>query len=112
VAYPIAFLIFVVLCAACWAVSVALCKSTLGDTILTHSPNSTMTAVIAVGAAALTCFAPFPVGYVAGLVVWGVAAFGGLGLSVGRAAVLFMYLAASSFVARLVVLGVLDRIGN
>ena len=44
--------------------------------------------------------------------VWAVAAFGGLGLTAGRAAVLFAYLAASSFVARLVVLGVMDMIGN
>jgi hypothetical protein len=45
---------------------------------------------------------------VAGLVAWAVAAFGGLGLSTGRAAVLFAYLAVSSFFARLVVLGVME----
>ena len=62
--------------------------------------------------AALTSFIPFAGGYVAGLVVWAVAAFAGLGLNAGRAAVLFAYLAASSFVARLVVLGVMDMMGN
>lgn len=44
--------------------------------------------------------------------VWAVAAFGGLGLRAGRAAVLFLFLAASFLVARLVVLGVMDVLGN
>jgi hypothetical protein len=44
--------------------------------------------------------------------MWGVAAFGGLGLSAGRAAVMCLYLVASSFVARLVVLGVMDGCGS
>ena len=111
-AYPIAFLIFVALSAACWFVSVALYKNAVGDTAPTASPDDATTATIAIGAAALTSFAPFPAGYVAGLVVWGVAAFGGLGLTFGRAAVLFAYLAASSFVARLAVLGMLDVTRN
>jgi hypothetical protein len=75
-------------------------------------PDHESTPGIAVGAANLTCFIPFPLGYVVGLVVWGVAAFAGLGLSAGRAVVLFGYLAASSFVARLVVLGVMEMIGG
>ncbi len=111
-AYPIAFLIFVALSAACWFVSVAFYKNTFGDTIQTASPDSSTTAVVAVGVAALTSFASFPVGHLVGLAVWGIAAFAGLGLPAGRAAVLFLYLAVSSFVARLVVLGVLDQIGN
>lgn len=111
-AYPIAFLIFVALSTVCWFVSVSLYKSTLDDTSLTASPDFTTTAALAVGAAALTCFAPFPGGYVAGLVVWAVAAFGGLCLNAGRATLLFAYLAASSFVERLVVLGVMDMMGN
>jgi hypothetical protein len=41
-----------------------------------------------------------------------VAAFGGLGLTAGRAATLFLYLAASSLLARLVVLGVLEAAGG
>ena len=73
---------------------------------------SLIRAVIAVGVGALTSFAEFPAGYIAGLVVWAVAAFAGLGLSAGRATVLFAYLAISSFVARLVVLGVMDMMGN
>lgn len=110
--YLVALLIFVALSAACWFVSVALYKNTSGDTTPTASPDYTTTAAVAVGAAALTSFVPFPGGYVAGLVVWAVAAFAGLGLNAGRAAVLFAYLAVSSFVARIVVLGVVDMIGN
>ena len=110
--YLVALLIFVALSAACWFVSVALYQNTTGDTTLTTSPDYTTTAAVAVGVAALTSFVPFPDGYLAGLVVWAVAAFGGLGLNAGRATVLFAYLAASSFVARLVVLGVMDMMGN
>jgi len=112
VPYLVALLIFLTLSAACWFVSVAMYKNTLDDTTLTTSPDYTTTAAIAVGVAALTSFVPFPGGYVAGLVVWAVAAFGGLGLNAGRAAVLFAYLASSSLVARLVVLGVMDTMGN
>ena len=105
-------LIFVALSAACWFVSVAMYKNTIDDTTLTASPDYTATTAVAVGVAALTSFVPFPGGYVAGLVVWAVVAFGGLGLSAGRAAVLFAYLAVGSFTARLVVLGVMDMMGN
>ncbi len=110
--YLVALLIFVALAAAGWFVSVALYKDTLDDVTLTTSPDYTTTAAVAIGAAALTSFAPFPHGYLIGLGVWAVAAFGGLGLSAGRATVLFAYLAASSLVARLVVLGVMDTMGN
>lgn len=110
--YLVALLIFVALSAACWFVSVALYQNTIDDVTLTTSPDYTTTTALAVGVAALTSFVPFPGGYVAGLVVWAVAAFGGLGLNAGRAAVLFAYLAASSFAARLVVLGVMDMMGN
>jgi hypothetical protein len=65
-----------------------------------------------IGVAPPTSFVPFPLGYLVGLVVWAVAAFGGLGLTAGRAALAFLYLAVSSFVARLVVLGVREMFGN
>lgn len=110
--YLVAFLIFVALSAACWFVSVSLYKNTLGDTDATTPPNSTTTAAVAVGAAALTSFIAFPAGYLVALLVWAVAGFAGLGLSAGRAAVLFAYLAVSSLVARLVVLGVMDMMGK
>ena len=109
--YALALLTFVGLSAACWAVSVALYRSTL-DAPNPAAADHAATPGIAVGVAALTCLVPFPAGYLAGLVVWAVAAFAGLGLPAGRAAVLFAYLAASSIVARLVVLGVLDMSGG
>jgi hypothetical protein len=112
VAYLVALLIFIGLSAACWFVSVALYKNTLGEPNPTTHPDSPATAAVAVGVAAVTSFIPFPGGYVAGLLVWAVAAFGGLGLPAGRAVVLFAYLAVSSLVARLVVLGVMDVIGT
>ena len=110
--YLVALLIFVALSAACWFVSVALYKGTVDAVTLTASPDFTTTAAVAIGVVALTSFVPFPGGYVAGLIVWAVAAFAGLGLTAGRSGVLFAYLAVSSLVARLVVLGVMDIIGN
>ena len=47
-----------------------------------------------------------------GLAGWGVAAFAGLGLPAGRATVLFLYLAAGSYVTRLVVRGVMELLGS
>ena len=110
--YLLALAIFVGLSAACWFVSASLCHSTTGDPAPTASPDHHGTATAAIGLAALTSFVPFPFGYLAGLVVWGVAAFGGLGLTTGRAVVLFGYLAVSSLVARLVVLGVMGWAGS
>lgn len=109
--YLLALLIFVALSAACWFGSVALYRGTLAGPDPAAAPDYPTTAAAAVGAAVLTSFVPFPGGYLAGLVVWAVAAFAGLGLTAGRAAVLFLYLAASSFIARLVVLGVTEMLG-
>ena len=110
--YLVALLTFVALSAACWFVSVACYRSTVAGSDPAAAPHYATSAAAAIGVASLTSFVPFPFGYVAGLVAWGVAAFGGLGLGAGRAAVLFAYLAASSFVARLVVLGVMEMIGS
>ena len=101
----LALLIFVGLSAACWYGSVAVYRGTVGGPDPAASPDYHATAATVVGVTALTSFVPFPFGYLAGLFVWAVAAFGGLGLTARRAAILFAYLAASSFVARLVVLG-------
>ncbi|QDU19749.1 hypothetical protein [Urbifossiella limnaea] len=110
--YLLALLIFVALSAACWFASVACYRGTVAGSDSTVAPGYPATAATAIGVAALTSFVQFPFGYLAGLVAWGAAAFGSLGLSAGRAAILFLYLAASSFVARLVVLGVMDLLGN
>src|SRR5690349_12171090 len=110
--YLAALLIFVALSAACWFVSVAVYRSTVGGPDPAAGPYYRTTAALAVGAAALTSFVQFPGGYYLGLVGWAAAAFGGLGLPARRAAVLFLYLAASSFLARMAVGGLTDLFGG
>ena len=110
--YLLALLIFAALSAACWVVSVACYRGTVAGSDPAAAPDYATTAAAAIGVVSLTSFIPFPFGYLAGLVVWAVAAFTGLGLSAGRAAVLFLYLAAGSFVTRLVALGVLELTGS
>jgi hypothetical protein len=105
----VAFAIFVFLAWATWAVSAACYRSTFTDsTDLTADPNRSTAAGCAIAAVALTSFTPLPVNFIAALIAWAAAVYGGLNLSRGRAAVLFGYLAASSVVTRLVVLGVLS----
>lgn len=105
--YLVAFFIFAVLSASAWFVSVAVYKSTFDGPHPTLSPSYSTTACTAISAVTLTCFVPFPMGYVAGIVVWAIAGYGFLGLSFGRATVLVGYLAAASMLTRLIVLGVL-----
>jgi hypothetical protein len=112
VVYLLALVIFVAFSAVCWYGSVAVYRGTVGGPDPAASPDYHATSAAAVGVTALTSFVPFPFGYLAGLVVWAVAAFGGLSLPAGRAGILFLYLAAGSFAARLVVLGVMDMFGG
>ncbi len=111
-AYLLALLIFLSLSSACWFVSLACYRSTVVDPDPAAAPHYRQVRAAAVGAGALTSFLPYWPGYLAGVVVWGGAALAGLGLGAGRATVLFLDLAASSFVARLVVLGVTEVFGN
>lgn len=105
----VALVIFVILAWATWAVSVACYRSTFTDSAdLIADPNYSTAAGCAIVAVVVTSFVPFPFGYFAALIVWGIAVFAGLNLSRGRAAVLFGYLAGWSVVTRLVVLGVLS----
>ena len=109
----VALVIFVFLAWATWAVSAACYRSTFADSAdLTADPNYRTVAGCAVAAVVVTSFVPFPFGYLAALVAWGVAVYGGLNLSSGRAAVLFGYLAGWSVVTRLVVLGVLSALAK
>lgn len=105
-AHLAALAIFAALAAACWFVSLLLYRSTVGGPDPAAAPH--YRAAAAIGAATVTSFIPFPGGYLAGLVVWSAAAFGFLGLPPRRAAVLAAYLAAGSFLTRIVVLGVID----
>ncbi len=108
----LALLIFVALSSACWFVSVAGARGTGAGPDPAAAPHYRTTAAAAIGAAAVTSFVPFPAGYLLGLAAWAVAAFAGLGLTAGRATALFLYLAASSYAARLVVGGVMGMLGN
>lgn len=108
-AYFLALVIFAFLAWATWAVSAACYRSTLAEsTDLTADPNYSTASGWAIAAVALLSFIPFPPGYVAALIAWGMAVYGGLNMSRGRATILFGYLAAWSVVSRLVVLGVLS----
>lgn len=109
----VALVIFVFLAWATWAVSAACYRSTFTESAdLTADPNYSTASGCAIAAVAVTSFVPFPFGYVVALVIWAAAVFGGLGLSRGRAAVLFGYLAVWSVVSRLVVLGVLSALAK
>lgn len=108
--FVVAFLIFAALSAATWYVSVACFKATYGDNSGPTVAGCSTVSACAVGAVTLSCFVPFPAGYVAGLIIWAVAVYGFLDLSTGRASVLVGYLAAASVVSRLVVLGVLSAL--
>lgn len=109
--YLIAWLIFVTLATACWYTSLACLRGTAGDADAATVPHRPATALVAVLTVSLTSFLPFPLGWAAGLIIWGVAAFAGLGLPARRATVLFAYLAAGSLVTRLLVLGVMAMLG-
>lgn len=105
----LALIIFAGLSAATWYVSVACYTSTYSSgPDAKADPNYSTVAACAIAAVTLTCFIPFPLGYLAGLVAWAVAVYGFLHLPGGRATALVGYLAAWSVVSRLVVLGVLS----
>lgn len=107
----VALAIFAFLAWATWAVSVACYTSTFTDPAdLTADPNYPTVSGCAIAAVVVTSFVPFPFGYLAALVAWGVAVYAYLNLSRTRATVLFGYLAGWSVVTRLVVLGVLTVI--
>lgn len=104
----LALLVFAALAAACWYCSLAVYRATFDGPDPAADPNDASVALGAVVAVALTGFIPFPGGFIAGGVVWAVAAYCCLGLPPARATVLTGYLVAASFVERLLVLGVMD----
>ena len=106
--YLVAYLLFAALAAAAWFVSIALYRSAVGHPDPVAAPRFRTVTVATVLGVALTSFAPMPLGYALGLVVWAISAFGFVGLSGGPAAALFAFLATGSYVTRLVTLGVLE----
>jgi hypothetical protein len=111
VAYLAAFVIFAGLAAGCWFTSVALYRGTLAGHDPAAVPDYYATAAMAVLFVALASFIPFPPGYFAGIAAWSFAVFGWLKLPVGRSAALLGYLAATSLVARLLILGIMSFFG-
>jgi hypothetical protein len=110
VVYLIAWVIFAALAAACWSASLACLRGTAADDPLVV-PRRPLTGMAAIAGVSMTSFLPFPIGWAAGLLVWGLAAFTGTGLPAGRASILFCFLAAGSLLTRLIVLGVLAMFG-
>ena len=107
-AFLVCTLIFIALSAGCWFVSIALYRSTFEAPNPAADPRHESTPGLAIALAGLSGFIPFPWGYLVGLVIWALAAFAGLGLSVPRALMLFMYLSVNSFLTRLMVLGLMN----
>jgi len=60
VAYLGALLIFAALAAACWFVSVAVYKGTLGGPDPAAAPHYRLTAAVAIAVTSMTSFIPFP----------------------------------------------------
>ncbi len=104
----VAFVFFGAWASVGWYVSVAVYKSTVDDPDLTARPDYPNVALLAILMVTLTSFIQFPGGYFAGVAIWAVTAFGCLGLSTTRAAILFAYLAIGSLVSRLIVLGIME----
>jgi len=104
----LAFGLFAALSAGTWFVSVAVYRSLFSGHDPAASPIYRRVAAIAIGFATMTCFRPFPIGYVLGVVVWTLAVFVYLDLPWLRAAILAALLATGSFLGRLMVLGGLE----
>jgi len=110
VAIFLAILIFAVISAACWFVSVAVYRSSVTGHDPATVPNYDAVVGWTVAAATLSCFAPIPAGFFAGLAIWAVAVFGFITIPVSRRVLLFVYLAIASVFARLIVGGILDNL--
>ncbi len=106
--YLLAILIFLAITTVTWFVAVAIYQSLLGGPDLRHDANFGGAACASILLVTLVTPVPFPAGYLLSLVVWWLAAKTFLALPLPRAVVLFLVLAALSFLSRLAILGVLD----
>ena len=109
-AFFLAILIFAVISAGCWFVSVAVYRSSVTGHDPAAVPNYDAVVGWTVAASTLSCLAPIPVGFFAGLAIWAVAVFGFITIPVPRRILLFVYLAIASVFARLIVGGILDNL--
>jgi hypothetical protein len=108
-AYIGALIAFLVLSSICWFVAISLDSSTVNDHTLPESPDYRTIAITGIVLHTITCFLPFPVGFILGSLAWLVTA-ASLSLSRVRQALLFAYLLAGSIVERLMVLGILEAL--
>jgi hypothetical protein len=105
--YLVAFFIFFGISAVTWAIALALFQTYLGGPDLRQHPNFIDGSFVTCLLASLALFFPYWTSCFLALGVWGLAVFTFFGLRPLKASVLFLTLAALSFVARLVVGGVL-----
>lgn len=106
-AYIGALIAFLILSSICWFVAVSLYGSTVKDPTLSESPDYRSIAITGIVLHAMTCFVPFPMGFILGSLAWLVSS-ASLSISRARQALLFAYLIAGSIVERFVVIGILD----
>jgi hypothetical protein len=102
--YLLALLIFLVINTGIWFVAVAVYRSLLAGPDLRHSPTFAGASTVSITLVTLISPVPFPAGYLLSLGVWALAAWGMMELSRPRAGVLFVLLAALSFISRLAIL--------
>jgi hypothetical protein len=107
-AYLAALVIFLGVATLVWFVAVAVYQALLGDPSLYRNPDFVGTSFASIILGTLLCFVPFPWGYFLTLGVWWLAARHILNLPLPRSLVLFLVLAALSFVSRLAILGALN----
>jgi hypothetical protein len=106
--YLAALAIFLLITVVVWFTAVALYHLLAGGPDLRQGRHFAAASAVSVLLVTLFSFVPFPAGYLLALVVWWLAARNFLQLPLARALILFLLLAALSFVGRLAVLGVLN----
>jgi hypothetical protein len=104
----LALLIFFAITTTTWFAGVAIYQSLLGGPDLQQAPDFVTTSCASILLVTLISFVPFPWCYYLSLAVWALAARAVLELPWFRAIVLFLILAALSFLSRLAILGVLS----
>lgn len=106
--YLAALLIFLLITTVIWFVAVAVYRALAGGLDLSHSPNFVVASCVSILLVTLLSLVPFPAGYLLSLGVWWLASKNLLELPLSRAAILFLVLAALSFLSRLAILGALS----
>jgi hypothetical protein len=107
-AYLGALVIFLLVAIVTWFMAVALYHLLTNAPDLRQNPLFVLASVVTILLVTLSSFIPFPAGYVVSLVFWWLAAKNFLELSLFRALLLFVILAALSIVSRLAMIGVLN----